>query len=475
MDPQLLQSLFLFEALPTEHLRLVAANSVVIDYAPGLIFAEGDPACYFYVLVAGELVLSKRAGEHDVETSRTAHRGAYCGATASFIDNPPERYTFSVRASQQTSLLRIDADFFGRFVRAQYPMAVHLLQGMIVDHEGVHQILGQQHRMQAAATLTAGLMHGLNNPAGAIRRIAAQLRTSHETADLDHTNGALSPKAKKVLDRLRHESRVRLQAAQPRSSLQMADDEDQIGDWLSCRRVEQAWDVAPILATAGLDIGVLNDAAQALEQGDASAEIGTVVTAVAVEVERLLLVDELASASREVTALVESAQQYSQLDSTPLVQADVHELLDSTLTVMSAVIGEGIAVKRDYARNLPVLMCYAAELNQAWTNIVHNAVDAIRATDAKQGVVTIKTSQTRRGVIRVQICDNGIGILPEVRDRIFLPFFSTKPVGQGVGMGLDLAWRVIVGKHRGTLGAVSGPGDTRITACLPVHGAESRE
>jgi len=107
-----------------------------------------------------------------------------------------------------------------------------------------------------------------------------------------------------------------------------------------------------------------------------------------------------------------------------------------------------------------------------WTNILHNAVDAIRARNSGEGEITVRTALVDRDVIRVQICDNGIGISSDVRERVFLPFFTTKPVGEGIGMGLDLAWRVIVGKHRGSLGVTSVPGDTRFTACLPIRGAE---
>jgi signal transduction histidine kinase len=470
--PTALRTLFLFEALPEEHLLALATEGALVDYDAGVLFCEGDPARYFFVLVDGELIMSKGAAGRDVETGRTRHRGAYCGAVAAFIDNPPPGYTFTVRTARPTTFVRICAEFFGQFVRAHYPMAMHLLQGVIVDHEGVHQIIDQQHRIQAVGTLTAGLMHGLNNPAAAIARIADELHTRHGEDRVARLHAELGPAAITLVDRLRCEARAAAVNATRASSLVQAEREDAICDWLDDHDVRSSWTVAPILAAAQLGTGWLDHTAAALHIIGAADQLAVAIWAVAAEVDTSLLIDELAHASAAVSTLVSSAQQYSQLDSSPLVVADVHDLLDSTLTVMSAVIDDAIAVHRDYETGLPALTCYASELNQAWTNIVTNAVDAIRATDSGCGDITVRTNLADTAVIRVEICDTGVGIPADIRDRVFLPFFTTKPVGMGVGMGLDLAWRTIVGRHHGSLGVASVPRDTRFTACLPARGAE---
>jgi signal transduction histidine kinase len=358
---------------------------------------------------------------------------------------------------------------FGQFVRTNDPMAVHLLQGVIVDHEGVHQIIDEQHRIQAVGTLTAGLMHGLNNPAAAITRIADELRTRHRDDSIARTRAALTPIAATVFDRLRCEARNAVEHAVNATPLIQAEREDAVGDWLDHHGVDRSWILAPALATAGLGVAWLDHTAAVLRDVGAYGQLSLAISAVSGEIETAMLVDELAQASVAVSTLVASARQYSQLDSTPLTVADVHDLLDSTLIMMSAVIDDAISVRRDYAHGLPELTCYASELNQAWTNIIDNAVVAIQATEAGRGEITVHTALADTGVVRVQICDTGIGIPADIRDRIFLPFFTTKPVGMGVGMGLDLAWRTIVGRHHGSLGVASVPGDTRITACLPVH------
>lgn len=469
LDATVLRSLFLFEALPADHLEAVAANGALIDYDAGLLFGEGDRARYFYVLVEGEIRVSKHAGERDVETIRTAHRGAYCGATASFIDDPPATYGFSVRTVRPTRLVRLEADFFGQFVRTQYPMAVHLLQGMHVDHESVHHIIDQQRRIQAAGTLTAGLMHGLNNPAGAIARIASELSTGERTSREIDTYRRLSPAAASVLDRFRADGIATASASTAPTSTSLAriDAEEQIDDWLNVNGVTQGWERAPVLAAAGLTVAWLQGVADALSHQGSREELGSVVAAITDAVDTALLVKELASASAEVSALVASAKKYSQLDGSPMTFCNVNELLDSTLTVMHASFGDDIVVRRDYADELPALLCYAGELNQAWTNILNNAVDAIRATGTP-GVISIRTHMADRGVLSIETSDTGIGIDPAIKDRIFLPFFTTKPVGEGVGMGLDMAWRTIVGLHRGSLSVACTPGETRFTACLPL-------
>ncbi|BBY46817.1 histidine kinase (plasmid) [Mycolicibacterium arabiense] len=467
----MLRGLFLFEALPGEHLESLAANSALVDYDAGLLFGEGEPARFFYVLVDGELSLSKRAGDRDVETTRTSHRGAYCGATASFIENPPEAYGFSARTVGSTRMIRIGAEYLGRFIRTHYPMAVHLLQGMHVDHEGVHQIVDQQRRIQAAGTLTAGLMHGLNNPAAAIARIASHLNTIHHRDLQVSTYGRLSPAAAAVYATFRSDASRAVQAEQisPASALERIQREERIDEWLTAHGIEQSWVKAPTLAAGGISVSWLQVVADTLDCTDSLSELDAVLSAVADRLDTLLLVKELAAASAEVSALVASARTYSQVDSSPLRQCELNELLDSTLTVMASVVGDGIDIRRDYAANLPPLRCYAAELNQAYNNIIQNAVEAIKATDERTGTITVRTSLFDPGIVRVDIIDTGAGIDAAIHDRIFLPFFTTKPVGQGIGMGLDLAWRTIVGMHRGSLSVASQPGNTQITACLPLE------
>jgi len=187
-------------------------------------------------------------------------------------------------------------------------------------------------------------------------------------------------------------------------------------------------------------------------------------------VETELLMDEIADATTRISHLVDAAKQYSQLDRAPYRIADVHELLDSTLLMLSGKIGERIEVVKEYDRTLPPIPAYPAELNQVWTNLIDNAVSAIDSAGG-EGTLTVRTALDHDRLL-VEFRDTGPGVAPEIRDRIFDPFFTTKPVGEGTGLGLDISWRIVVNKHHGSLQVDSVPGDTRFQVLLPLTATE---
>jgi signal transduction histidine kinase len=180
-----------------------------------------------------------------------------------------------------------------------------------------------------------------------------------------------------------------------------------------------------------------------------------------------LLMNEIEDSTTRVSTLVGAAKQYSQLDRAPFQVVDVHELLDSTLMMLSGKFPPGISVVKDYDRSLPRIPAYAGELNQVWTNLIDNAVSAMGSS----GVLTVRTGRDRDFVF-VEFGDTGPGVPPEIRDRIFEPFFTTKPVGEGTGLGLDISWRIVVNKHHGDIVLESVPGDTRFRVRLPVTARE---
>ena len=186
-----------------------------------------------------------------------------------------------------------------------------------------------------------------------------------------------------------------------------------------------------------------------------------------------LLMNEISEAATRISNLVSAAKQYSQMDRAPYQVLDVHELLDSTLVMLSSKIPAGVRVVKNYDRTLPQIPVYGAELNQVWTNLIDNALQAMQSTAGgaaePAGTLTISTAQGDPGQIVVEIADTGTGIPADVIGRIFEPFFTTKPVGQGTGLGLDISWRIVVKKHHGDLSVTSEPGDTRFRVCLPIR------
>jgi signal transduction histidine kinase len=472
-DPDTLRRLFLFEDLSEEQLATLCRHATVDEYEAGPLFFEGQPATSFFVLIDGELLVSKRAGGRDVEAIRTSYRGSYCGAVAAFLDEPPERYDFSVRTCRRTRLVTIDAVEFGRFVRAEFPMAVHMLQGMFVDWEAAHRLFNQEDRIQAAGTVSAGLMHGLNNPVGAIKRIAGELRM--RTLDGRQGQGpqGVSSATSAVYDELRREALAAAAGyAGADTALDLADREDEVADWLSARSFDEPWDTASTLVAAGFDATFLDGVAGRFTAAGASGDLAGAIRGLADGIEMQQLIDELAEASARVSALVAAAQQYSQLDSSPFVVTDIHQLLDSTLTVMADWLDENVTVVRRYDDRVPPVSCYAGQLNQAWTNIVTNAVDALRRVPPQNRTLLVCTSLTDSATVQVEIADSGPGIPDGIREQIFVPFYTTKAVNEGIGTGLDLARRVIVDNHGGTLKVESDGRGTRLIARLPVNGPD---
>jgi len=244
------------------------------------------------------------------------------------------------------------------------------------------------------------------------------------------------------------------------SPLETSDAEDELSDWLEDHGIHDGWQLAPTFVQAGLDTEWLNQVSDCV----GAQMLEPALRWLNYTVETELLMNEIEDATTRVSTLVGAAKQYSQLDRAPFQVVDVHDLLDSTLLMMAAKIGKGVHIVKNYDRSLPPIPAFASELNQVWTNLIDNAVSAMRGT----GTLTIRTARDD-GSVLVEVGDDGPGIPDDIKDRIFEPFFTTKPVGEGTGLGLDIAWRIVVNKHHGDLRVESQPGDTRFEVRLPIQ------
>jgi signal transduction histidine kinase len=466
LSPEELAGLFLFERLSDDQLAWLAERGEVAAYEAGTtIYRVGEPATCLYVLLEGTLSMVMRAAGGELEVNRTDHRGTYAGAFMAFLDLPMARsYSTGLRAVTDCRFWVLPAEDFGWALREWFPMATHMLEGLAIQGMGSQQTVSTRERLVALGTVTAGLTHELNNPATAAARASAAL--AERLAGLwDELAGlAALPdggQLAELVDLVRQAVGGRAGQA-PLSPLAASDREDELGGWLAGHGVEGAWDLAPPLVAAGIDAGWLERVAATVPAPALPHAVGLV--AIACEAESLL--EEVGEASGRISALIGAAKQYSQMDRSPLQQLDIHDGLESTLTMLKHKLETGIEVVRDYDRSLPELPAYAGELNQVWTNLVDNAVDAMDGMDGT-GRLTVRTAREGDHLL-VEIGDNGAGISEAAAAHILEPFYTTKPVGKGTGLGLDICWRIVVQRHHGDLRFTSAPGDTRFQVLLPL-------
>jgi signal transduction histidine kinase len=475
-EPGELRTLFLFEDLTDEQLAVLCTNGHIENFEPGPICAEGDPATCFYVLIEGELVMSKLSGGQQIETVRTSQRGVYCGAWSAFTTKSHQSYDASVRATKPSRFFVMDAPVFAQFMKDQFPMAVHLLDGIAVGKERTRRLIDNREKLLALGRLSAGLTHQLNNPAAASARAAAELhdRIAGMRQKLRMlAEGDFTPDSLRDLVRLQQEvvEQVAKSTTHQLSAIETADREDAVGEWLEDHGVDGGWDIAPTFVEGGIDTDWLERICAVADE-IASQSLDGAIRWLYYTVEIELLLNQISEASKRISALVSDAKQYSQLDRAPFQVADVHDLLRSTLTMFADRLSKdskdpkAITVAKDLDRSLPEIPCYPGDLNQVWTNIIDNAIAAMRD---EGGTLTIRTCREGEKMARIEICDTGPGVPEDVRDRIFEPFFTTKPVGEGTGLGLDLAFNIVVKKHRGDLRVESVPGDTRFIVLLPLE------
>ncbi|MCL6731804.1 ATP-binding protein [Streptomyces neyagawaensis] len=463
-----LATLFLFEKLSPEQLDRLCREGRVERFEPGWVYREGEPATCFFVLLQGTLVMSRQVGDDDVELNRTSQRGVYAGAFQAYLGDQADqaRYKGSMRVIEPSRFFILPSASFAEIMREWFPMAVHLLEGLFFGSQNTQRTIGQRERLLALGSLSAGLTHELNNPAAAAVRATSALR--ERVAGMRHKLGAIAsgPFRRETLEslvELQERTAEQVAKATPLSPLEAADREDELTDWLDDHGIAGGWQLAPNFVQAGLDTAWLDRVAASVDEQTLEGAVRWLNYTVETE----LLMNEIEDSTTRISQLVDAAKQYSQLDRAPYQNADVHELLDSTLLMLSGKIGDRIRVVKEYDRTLPRIPAYPGELNQVWTNLIDNAVAAINDTGG-EGTLTVRTARDDRDQLLVEFRDTGPGIPPGIRGRIFDPFFTTKPVGQGTGLGLDISWRIVVNKHHGHIEVHSAPGDTRFQVLLPL-------
>jgi signal transduction histidine kinase len=445
----------LFPKLEPDVLACLREHGQEITLHDGeLAWEQGDTRYSMFVVLDGQIRVTKQVG--DQEFLLVTHEPGEFTGEISMLTGAPAMARG--RASGETRVMRIPIDQFRKFVSECPAFSEPVLAALAKRFREVDSNLREREKLVALGKLSAGLAHELNNPAAAARRAMDQLQEvidRIEAASLEH-DGRLQPEQRTALRAAREN--LRKNHRPPLEALDRADEEERMCTWLDDLGVKESWVVAPTLVGAGVR---KDDLAARLVGIDPKAAVAGLEW-----LEQVLRVDDLLgdarSATGRISELVKTIKAYSHMDEAPYQEIDLHEGIDSTLKMFASATKKSIEVVREYDRSMPKISAYASELNQVWTNLIDNAIDAMDGN----GKLTVRTVREPEAAL-VEIEDTGSGIPEDIQGRIFEPFFTTKSVGKGTGLGLDIVYRIVTRRHHGQVRVYSQPGQTRFQVRLP--------
>jgi signal transduction histidine kinase len=446
----------LFQGLSDDELQQLMDMAEPVSLHTGeTLIKQGETGESAYVVIKGEFEVQKQSGQSLIKID-VRNPGDVVGEMA-LLSSSPRNATIIAKTDAET--LRIPQEAFEKLLSSSTTAAMAVLHWVMSRLTQNESLLHQQEKMAALGTMSAGLAHELNNPAAAAQRSAAELnKTLLKWQSLTHQIESIAFKENQTqwLDDFMKEASRRFESPLKINALEKIDLVDQLQSWLEANRVESAWELAPAMVNFGWDV-------KALEKLKGAAFFNLSIQWLGTSCLMMGLLSEVGQTTERLSQIVRAMKSYTYLDQAPLLEVDVHEGLENTLVIMQHKLKHGVIITREYSPNLPRIEAYASELNQVWTNIIDNAIDAMNG----KGEITLKTSAENNYVI-VEIQDNGPGIPDNIQARIFEPFFTTKPPGKGTGLGLHISHDIVANRHKGQLLLESKPGETKFKVVLPV-------
>ncbi len=465
MNIQDLRKSPLFQGLTDDELQQLVDTAELLSLKAGeILIKQGDVGDAAYVITKGEFEIEIESGPSKIKID-VRNPGDVVGEMA-LLSRSPRNAT--VLAKSDSEALRIHQEDFEDLLSTSSKAALAVLHWVTSRLNQNEALLHQQEKMAALGTLSAGLAHELNNPAAAAQRSASELNKSllkwqKLTSQIEKT--AFKEGQIEWLDGFMEEATRRFESPLKIDPIEKIDLADQLEAWLDANGIDLAWELAPAMVNYGWN-------GAALEKFKTSTFFNLCIQWLGNGCQMMGLLSDVQQTTERISQIVRAMKSYTYLDQAPLLEVDVHEGLESTIVILQHKLRQGVFIKREYSANLPRIEAFASELNQVWTNIIDNAIDAMLSqpsTNSDQTPeITLHTYSQDNQVI-IEIVDNGKGIPEEIQSRIFEPFFTTKPPGSGTGLGLHISHDIIVNRHHGQLLVQSKPGKTKFKVILPVR------
>lgn len=456
-----------FQTLPPERLDWICDRTQHIHLTPGdVLVHEGEPAKGFFIQLSGQITVSRRSNGTEMPVGRHQSPSFFGEIQVLTADVVPVTLT----ADCNTDLYRLDCADFLEVLHSCREFEKDIFRTVGQRLRGLESFIQNREKMAALGTLSAGLAHELNNPAAALVRVLKDVKPA--ILELQRMNLVYG---QHQVDEAHTEQWLALRdrgfeaiASPDHDPLAQGDREDVLTDWLEDYGVEGAWKLAEPLAAGAVEPAMLEQMMNRWR--DDSTELRDMgIRWLALSFDVMGMITNGLDGAERISTLVQSMKSYSYMDRAAQQQVNIHDGIEDTLRLFAFKLKHGIKVERHYSSDLPEIKAFGSELNQVWTNLIDNAIDTLNegTPDGLPPTLTIRTCSKAHG-LRVEFEDNGPGIPPEIRQRILEPFFTTKPMGKGSGLGLDVVRRIIENRHTGSLAVESEPGRTCFVVSLPL-------